>query len=165
MTSEHVSDSAVQREAEAHIVSALAAQLGLPGALRPRRVDLAGSYVQLDACAEDESVLVEAYARQGKLKGAQIKKISQDVLKLALLKSDERFRDSRAIIVFASDEALNSITGWIRAAAAQFSVELEVVTIPDGLREKIRAAQALQVMVNAEVPLDSLADEVVGQKD
>ena len=85
----------------AAIVEALAAQLGFEGALKPKRVTvLGGGYVQLDACSDDEPILAEAYERQGKLNGAQIKKISQDILKLALLKRDPRLSDSRAIAVF-----------------------------------------------------------------
>src|SRR5699024_7253971 len=112
---------------------------------------LGGGFVQLDAGSDDESILVEAYARQGKLKGAQIKKISQGILKLALLKRDPRMSDSRAIAVFASEEARDSITGWIRSAAEQFGIELLVVDIPNTLRDEIKAAQARQVMVNVEI--------------
>ena len=161
MTNEHLSDSTVQRDAEAAIVEALATRLGFEGALKPRRMTvLGGSFVQLDACSDDERILVEAYARQGKLKGAQIKKISQDILKLALLKRDPRLSDSRAIAVFASEEARDSITGWIRSAAEQFGIELVVVDIPDALRDEIKSAQARQVMVNVEIPIEDLADDL-----
>ncbi|WP_353952524.1 hypothetical protein V6K52_03505 [Knoellia sp. S7-12] len=161
MTNEHLSDSAVQRNAESAIVEALAAQLGCKGELKPKRVSvLGGSYVQLDACSDDERILVEAYARQGKLKGAQIKKISQDILKLALLKRDPGLSDSRAIAVFASEEARDSIKGWIRSAAEQFGIELVVVEIPEALRDEIMVAQARQVMVNVEIPMEEIADDV-----
>ncbi|QKE85725.1 hypothetical protein [Arthrobacter sp. NEB 688] len=165
MTSEHLSDSAVQRSAESAIVEALTAQLGLEGALKPKRVTvLGGSFVRLDACSDDESILVEAYARQGKLRGAQIKKISQDILKLALLKRDPRLSNSRAIAVFASEEARGSITGWVRSAADQFGIELVVVDIPDTLRDEIKSAQARQVMVNVEIPMEDIADDVALEK-
>ena len=121
-------------------------------------------FVQLDACSDDESLLVEAYARQGKLKGAQIKKISQDILRLALLKRDPRLSDSRAIAVFASEEARDSIAGWIRSAAEEFEIELIVVDIPDDLRDEIKAAQARQVMVNVELPVEDVADDVTLEK-
>ena len=166
MASEHLSDSSVQQKAEGAIVNALVEQLHFQGPLKPKRVAaLGGCYVQLDACSDDESILVEAYARQGRLKGAQIKKISQDILKLALLKRDARLCDSRALIVFASDEARDSITGWIRSAAEQFGVELLVVDIPDALRDEIRSAQARQVMVNVEIPMGYIAHDVTLDQD
>ena len=165
MTSKHLSDSAVQKDAEGAIVEALAIQLEFKGALKPRRVAVrGGGFVQLDACSDDQSILVEAYARQGKLRGAQIKKISQDILKLALLKRDPRMRDSRAIAAFASEEARDSITGWIRSAAVQFDVELVVVDIPGALRDEIKEAQARQVMVNVEIPVTDMADDVTLEK-
>ncbi|WP_270888934.1 hypothetical protein [Pedococcus sp. 5OH_020] len=165
MTSDHQSDSAVQRNAETAIVEALATKLGFKGALSPKRVTVpGGSFVQLDACSDDESILVEAYARQGRLKGAQIKKISQDILKLAPLKRDPRMSDSRAIAVFASEEARDSITGWIRSAAEQFHIEQLVVDIPDSLRDEIKAAQAREVMVIVEIPLEDIAEDVTVRK-
>ena len=166
MVSEHLSDSAVQQCAESAIVSALAEQLDVRGGLRSKRIATLGdTYVQLDACSNDDSILVEAYARQGKLKGAQIKKISQDILKLALLKRDARLRDSRALIVFASEEACASITGWIRSAAEQFGVELLVVDIPEALRDQILSAQARQVMVNVDMPLADAVEDVGPDND
>ena len=161
MADKHQSDSAVQQDAERAIITALAEQLGIHRELRPQKVSApGGSFVQLDACTEDGGVLVEAYARQGKLKGAQIKKISQDILKLALLKTDPALADSRALIAFASDEARGSIGGWIRAAAEQFGVELVVVEIPEDVRDKIRAAQSRQLMVNVELSADDVAGDV-----
>ena len=69
MSNEHLSDSAVQQKAESEIVSALAEQLDVPGGLHPRRVaTLGGTYVQLDACSDDDSILVEAYASGSCLK-------------------------------------------------------------------------------------------------
>lgn len=143
------------------IIHALADLLGMPGSLRPKTLPTpGGSFVQLDACSEDNGVLVEAYARQGRLKGAQIKKISQDILKLALLRRDDARSSSRAIIVFASEEAEASITGWVRSAAREFGVELLVVDIPEDVRNEIRAAQARQVMVNVPVAADEVAEDI-----
>jgi hypothetical protein len=38
--------------------------------------------VKVDAVADDESVLAEIFARQGRLKGSQQKKVGIDALKL-----------------------------------------------------------------------------------
>ncbi len=148
----HQSDSAVQRDAERAIIEALAAQLGVVlvggGAL-----SLSGGVrIQLDARSEDGKFAVEAYARQGTLKGGQLKKIAQDVLKLALLRQEPDHADVRPIIVFASEDARSSITGWVRRAADVFGVEMHVVDIAPELREEILATQEAQKMVNVELP-------------
>lgn len=64
----------------------------------------------------------------------------------------------RRIIVFASDEARLSITGWAKRAADVFGVELHVVDIDPELRAAIVATQDLQKTVN--VPIPSVADDL-----
>jgi hypothetical protein len=78
--------------------------------------------IEVDAATADRSTVVEAYARQGKLKGAQLKKIAQDILKLALLKRQPGHERTETIIAFASQEAHDSISGWLQEAAAEFGV-------------------------------------------
>lgn len=157
----HQSDSQPQRQAEEEIVAGLAASLGVVLA-KPKRIALSGGvFVEVDAATSDMSVVVEAYARQGRLKGAQPKKIAQDVLKLALLKREPGREGTRTIIAFASHEARDSISGWLARAAAEFGVELCVVDISEESRIRILNAQRRQVMVNA----DLLADDLVVQTD
>lgn len=117
MTANSQSDSAIQRDAEGAIVAALAAKLGVTlvsGGTLPLS---GGVKIQLDARSEDGKFAVEAYARQGVLRGGQLKKIAQDVLKLALLRREPDYAEVRPIIVFASEEARSSITGWVKRAA------------------------------------------------
>ena len=148
----HQSDSAVQREAEIAIIDALAAKLGVV-LVGGGTLSLSGGVrIQLDARSEDGKFAVEAYARQGRLKGGQLKKIAQDVLKLALLRREPDHADVRPIIVFASDEARSSITGWVKRAADVFGVELHVVDIDPDLRATIVATQDQQKMVNVALP-------------
>ena len=68
--------------------------------------------------------------------------------------------DTHAVIVFASQEAQRSITGWVREAAIRFDVRLMTVEIPSDLREAIIRAQSRQVMINAV----DLADDVAIEK-
>ncbi|TCW20603.1 hypothetical protein [Dietzia cinnamea] len=152
------SDSAVQRDAEIAIVDALATKLKV-ALVRGGSLTLSGGVrIHLDARSEDGKFAVEAYARQGRLKGGQLKKIAQDVLKLALLRSEPDYSDVRPIIVFASEEARSSITGWVKHAASAFGVELHVVDIDPGLRHAILATQRRQRMVN--VDLTAVADDL-----
>ncbi|KZO60537.1 hypothetical protein AB6N35_00420 [Dietzia cinnamea] len=154
----HQSDSAVQRDAEIAIVDALATKLKV-ALVRGGSLTLSGGVrIHLDARSEDGKFAVEAYARQGRLKGGQLKKIAQDVLKLALLRSEPDYSDVRPIIVFASEEARSSITGWVKHAASAFGVELHVVDIDPGLRHAILATQRRQRMVN--VYLTAVADDL-----
>lgn len=107
----HLSGSAVQRQAETSIVQKIGADLGvvlIPGG----RISVGGgAHVQVDARTDEGDLLVEAYARQGALSGAQLKKVGQDILKLALLRRTEGWSDARMILAFASLGAKNSIRG------------------------------------------------------
>jgi len=119
-----------------------------------------GVWVEVDARSEDGTVFVEAYARQGNLKGAQLKKIGQDILKLALLKREVSHVNARAIIAFASQEACDSVRGWLRRAAEAFDVEFCVVSITAQLQEQILLAQGRQLMVNVEAMVADVAEDL-----
>ncbi len=124
---------------------------------QPGKIGLQGGVsIEVDAATDNGRIVVEAYARQGRLKGAQIKKVAQDIPKLALLKREKDREQTEAIIAFASQEAHDSITGWLRQAAKSFGVELKVVPIPEALRKDILMAQGRQVMVT----VDEVADDV-----
>ena len=125
----HQSDSAVQRDAETAIIDALAAKIGVVLVNGGTLTLSGGVRIKLGARSEDGRFAVEAYARQGTLKGGQLKKIAQDVLKLALLRREPGYADVRPIVVFASEEARSSITGWVNRAAEVFGVEFHVVDI------------------------------------
>ena len=79
---EHPSDSSVQRRAEIAIIAAAADLLKVELLAGPGRITLTGDvWVEVDAKSPDNSVFVEAYARQGSLKGAQLKKIGRELSK------------------------------------------------------------------------------------
>jgi hypothetical protein len=164
MSNTHPSDSAVQQEAETAILAAFAEAEGLRLADGPHKVSVEeGVSIQPDAISDDGSVVLEAFARQGKLRPGQHKKVAQDVLKFALLKRQPQWTKARTVIVFADDVALASVTGWLRAAAESFGIELVSVSIGDELRQRILVAQTKQSMVN--VMLDEVAEDVVMTKD
>lgn len=143
----HQSDSRVQRDAEEVVLRAAAAALGVRS-LQPARVRLAdGVHIEVDGVCPDRLVFAEAYARQGRLKDAQLEKISQDVLKLSLLRRTLAADDVRAVIVLASSEAERSIRGWVRHAADVLDVAFLVVALDESLRTRITDAQRGQLMV------------------
>lgn len=84
---------------------------------------------------------------------------------LALLKREPDRTQTEAIIAFASQEAHDSISGWVRQAAKSFGVRLEVVPIPDALRQEILTAQGRQVMVNVDEIADDVAPPVASTSD
>lgn len=148
MTSTSPHDSKAQRDAEVDILAKLSDELGT--LLAPRKWQLTeGVPVEVDGVDADTTVFVEVYARVGRLKGAQLHKVAKDVLKLSLIRSHEQRQDRepRLMIVFASDEAYNSVRGWVRYAATDNGIELRVVEPSAQIRDQVLTAQTEQVMV------------------
>jgi hypothetical protein len=143
----HRSDSAVQRAAETLIREKLELLVGKP--LQPATVTFAtGAPVQVDAVAADESVLAEIFARQGKLKPGQQKKVALDAFKLVTL---GRSRPNAQLILAFADDAATAYprgAGWLSEALKTWKVRVVVVELDEAEREKIRVAQALQKMRN-----------------
>jgi hypothetical protein len=151
-----VSDSEVQRRAEGVVRERLAERLGVP--LEPRVVKLAaGAPVHVDAVSPTGTVMAEIFARQGELKGGQQKKVAIDTLKLITIREERP--DTTLVIAFADAEASAYATGggWVAQALRTWKVDVEVVDIPQGLRDEILAAQKQQRMVNADEAADHVA--------
>jgi hypothetical protein len=144
------SSSLEQTTAESSILAAVGAALGVELS-KPGRIPVgsAGAYIEVDGATLDRTVMVEAYARQGVLKGSQPKKVARDILKLALVKREPEHRNARTIIAFASPQAYGSVRGWLREAADAFGVELMLIELDAELQSQILVAQARQMMVNA----------------
>lgn len=154
-----VSDSAVQRKAEAIIRDRLAEHLGMP--LEPREIKLAagGATVHVDAVSADGTVLAEIFARQGELKGGQQKKVAIDTLKLITIRRERS--EAKLYIAFADQDASLYATGggWVAQALRSWKVEVVVIDIPPELRDEIRAAQEGQRMVNPDAAGDVAVDD------
>jgi hypothetical protein len=143
----HPSDSQEQRNAEALILQAVSASVGIELAPRSLRLD-GGARADVDGVAPDESVLVEVFAHQGRLKGAQFHKVARDALKLITL---GRTRPgSRLIIAFGDSDAAAcvSASSWLAEALRIWAIEVLVVNLDADIRAGLRSAQARQVMVN-----------------
>ena len=143
----HKSDSSEQQTAEEYMLMSLQEELGIKfdsEAVLP--VDIG---VKLDAIDPISKVVVEAYARVGKVKGAQLNKIKGDILKLALIEK-KLGSGWRKIMCFASDEAAKYVQGnsWVAKAAREFDIEIHVVYLPDEQKNNVITAQKRQRMVN-----------------
>lgn len=153
----HLSDSAVQRRAETAILSKVAEHFATP--LAPKTFTLrAGTRVQIDGAAADNSLFVEVFARQGFLKGGQQKKVSQDGFKLITIAREHP--EARLVLAFADEEAAAYATRgtWVSEALATWGVTVLVVDIDDPLRADIRKAQVRQIMVNPSAAPPSSSD-------
>lgn len=143
--SSHNSDSTEQQNAESHMLRALEMKLGLhfvAGATL-------GIGVQPDGIDPENKVVIEAYARVGELKGAQLHKVKADILKLAYI---EKMLGPgwRKIMCFGSAEAAAFLLGssWAAEAARVFGVEVHVEPPSSEQTSLVKAAQTRQRMVN-----------------
>lgn len=148
----HPSDSTVQQQAEAEILVSLSARLGTD--LKTASLVLPnGARVLVDGAAQNNTVFVEVFAHQGRLKGAQPKKVAHDALKLITLQRS--YPDARLILAFADETAAACVKGksWLAEALETWSVEVEVVELSAETKQRLQEAQLRQVMVNP--PLES----------
>lgn len=77
----------------------------------------------------------------------------QPPLKLTTVRRcNDEWADGNAYLVYASQEARDSIRGWLDAAATAWGVQSLVVTLPEDVRADLLRAQATQVMVNPPTP-------------
>lgn len=145
----HRSDSLEQHIAERHVLDALATQLGatfLPGASLPIETP-----IKPDGVDPDGKIVVEVFARVGRLKPAQAHKVRADLFKLAYLRK-LLGPQWRVIFCFADREAAAFLLGksWAADAAKSFGVEVVVQELPEDVRLQVLAAQTRQRMINAE---------------
>jgi len=107
-----------------------------------------GSRVDVDGVSEDESVLVEIFAHQGRLRGGQYGKVARDALKLITL---ARTRPgSKLVLAFTDEDAARCVTGKSWLAEALKTWGHRSCRLDDKVREGLHAAQVRQVMINAD---------------
>ncbi len=138
-------DSSEQRAAEIVMIAEFSRLRGVP--LTPARLVLDdGVAVQVDGVAPDYSLLCEAYAHQGPLKGGQGDKVVADAFKLLYLA--RRWPKAELVLLFSDDAAARTFRppskSWVAKALTSFAVKVEVVPVPLNLREELRRAQARQ---------------------
>ena len=133
-----------QQQAESLMVDALGVQLGR--SLRPRRLQIGDSRVELDAADDDLTVLVEAWAHQGRPKSAQKHKVLADALKLVWIASTLP-RTPALILCLSDDEAARHFVSgrsWAAVALADLGISVRVVDLPAEVRQAVRTAQDRQ---------------------
>lgn len=143
----HLSDSSEQRSAEPLIRQAVSVAVGVELMPKSLRLD-GGARVDVDGVAQDESVFVEIFAHQGRLKGAQFHKVARDALKLITLGRGRP--KSRLILAFGDAAAAASVSAgsWLAEALRTWGIEVLVVNLDTDVRAGLLSAQARQIMVN-----------------
>ena len=140
----HPSDSRAQRDAELVIIAALSQELGLDLA-KASVLTGNGGRVEIDGATADLKVLVEVYARQGALSGAQPKKLATDALKLTWIGGQV---GADRLILAVADEQVESYlrrpTAWLTQALIDLGVEVIRVQLDEATSLALRMAQTGQ---------------------
>lgn len=117
MGTTHPSDSAVQRRAEQRILELAGQLLGVELTHRPcAEANMTvpdEARVDVDGYCPDPGIYAEVFARQGTLKGGQVHKVAQDVLKLVTIRRCLA-PTARLCMVFADEAAAATLRGPAR---------------------------------------------------
>jgi hypothetical protein len=110
--------------------------------LEPAKVEFGGFEYPLDGVNSTGSRMVEVNAHAGKLESIDLPKVTEDILRFAAIKRQPGRENAKCEIYFVDPRARDSIAGWIRQAAAELGVGLEVVEgFPEKLLGKLTKAQ------------------------
>ena len=148
MQKNHQSHSTAQCQAEEYLRIKLNEVEGLN--LKPQKIQLLdNTYIEPDGYDEEAKTLCEIYARIGKLKSSQRKKLASDILKMLLVEQSKGYQ-IRKILCFASEEAKKYLdsNSWLNYAKEKFKIETIVIQLTPELEKQVLEAQKSQKMVN-----------------
>lgn len=125
------------------------ASIKLDRNLQPQDISLEGTThpVKVDGVCQSvhPPCLVEAYARKGKLRGAQPAKLARDILKLKLIKDCcTDFAEAKLYIVLSSQSTEEHIRGWLSFAADKYNVNFLVVDLDEERMKELLLTQERQ---------------------
>lgn len=138
------SDSLAQRDAEIVIIAALSTELGTAHANVPIPTGTGGR-VEVDGAFTDLTILVEAHAHQGALRGGQSNKLASDALELTGIGG--QVAAERLILALADERVeayLRRPRAWFTQALIDFGVEVIRVELDDASASALVAAQTVQ---------------------
>lgn len=143
----HLSDSNVQMVAEKLILEGLENKINIPsGSLQAKKIMLDNKVcIEIDGYNEEYMIMVEVFARIGKLSAAHFEKLANDILKLKLAEDILKVPYKKYIAVCGEDAERYLLGSSWKSFAAQY-YEFEIVRIELSLdyREIILNAQKLQ---------------------
>ena len=143
----HLSDSREQRIAEKLILEGLEDYIGIPsGSLNNKRIMLDNVVsVEIDGYSDEYKIMVEVFARIGKLAPAHQEKLANDILKLNLAEDILKIRYKKYLAVCGED-AERYLTGssWKAFAVKYYDFEVVRIDLSKDNREMIIKAQQRQ---------------------
>ncbi len=143
----HLSDSKAQMKAEKLILNGLAQYLGLPNnSLHTKRILVDNTVsVEIDGYNEDNKIMVEVFARIGKLSAAHYEKLANDILKLKLVEDVLGIKHRKYIAVCGEDAEKYLLgTSWKAFASMYYGFEIVRIDLSIDEREMILDAQRNQ---------------------
>jgi hypothetical protein len=139
-------DSAEQRGAERVMLDLLGSRLGLE--LNPATIAVpSGERVQVDGADGSRTLLAECWAHQGPPKSAQKHKVLADAFKLAWIATTIYPRPQLILCLsdpLAAAPFLPGARSWASRALQDHLIAVNVVTLPDELRQRLLEAQHRQ---------------------
>lgn len=143
----HLSDSEEQRIAERLILEGLESKLGIQkGSLQNKRIMLDNIVgVEIDGYSFEHKIMVEVFARIGKLLPAHCEKLANDILKLNLVEDILNIPHKKYIAVCGEDiERYLTGTSWKAFAAKHYNFDIVRIELSQEDREMILNAQQRQ---------------------
>lgn len=137
----HPSLAEVQSEATEAALELVRGQHGY-ASLGPGTVEIGGETCEPTAVNSTGKKIVEIHTETGPLDAAQADRVAADVLELAAIRKQPGSETARGEIYFIDAEAMESVPGWTRQAAAGFGIGLRLLEeFPEALREKLIEAR------------------------
>jgi len=143
------SSSHEQREIERYAFTEMERMLQVSLQSNPKLFLTEGVHIEPDFYSEQDKIVGEIFAHQGKTKGGQNHKVAQDILKMLLLEKMTGVT-YRKYLVVCDEDMQKVLTGKSALAESirQFNINLLCIKLPDGLRNKVLDAQNRQIMIN-----------------
>ncbi len=143
----HLSDSKAQIIVEKLILKELEAYLGIPfGSLQSKRIMLDNVVsIEIDGYSNEHKIMVEIFARIGKLAAAHYEKLANDILKLKLAEDILNVPHKKYIAV-CGENAERYLTGysWKAFAAQYYDFKIIRIDLSTGDQDMILEAQKRQ---------------------
>ena len=110
--------------------------------LERQTVDFGNFEYPLNGLNSTGSRMVKINPHVGTMKSVDLPKVTEDILRFAAIRSQPGREKAKCEIYFVDQKARDSISGWIREAAAELGVDLLVIEgFPEKLHRKLTRAQ------------------------